>query len=251
MFRRLIFFVVASAFSLAIVAPPPSWTAELVPALRTPAPPQITLRRVIAAPAPTPTPDRAESFFVTPTTGVAVTFDDGPDPNTTPRIMDILEQHGVRGTFFVIGRQAAKYPDLVRSIVARGHIVAGHTWGHRNLTRLSEAGWRNEIDRTNKFLEELTGKRVHCVRPPGGRVDGEVVAKLRQEGLGMVKWTIDTRDWTEPGVGTIVGRATAGLRPGAVILLHDGGGNRDQTVQALEPILHTILGSGLEVQPIC
>jgi LCP family protein required for cell wall assembly len=187
---------------------------------------------------------------ITPTGGVALTFDDGPHPTFTPRIMDILEARGVRGTFFLIGRQAQKHPDLVRSIASRGHTVGGHTWSHRILTTISDADWYFEVEYTNELLRELSGQSVPYIRPPQGKQDARTLGKLRAAGLVSVRWTKDTEDWTNPGADVIVRRAVGGLRPGAVVLMHDGGGNRDQTVDALERILDGIAGAGLEVQPL-
>lgn len=216
----------------------------------------VNVRRVVATPVPTPTPTPVPTpgpqiYDSTPGDGIALTFDDGPDPLWTPRVLDILDQHGVKATFFVIGRSAARYPDLVRAIVARGHAIGGHTWSHANLTKLDEDAFRHEIDDTNRALQELTGRPVTCVRPPGGRLNEPVVKALEHRKLHVVKWTADTRDWTKPGAAAIIGRVALGLHPGAIVLMHDGGGFRGQTVAALPKILDIIKAAGLEVRPIC
>jgi peptidoglycan/xylan/chitin deacetylase (PgdA/CDA1 family)/GNAT superfamily N-acetyltransferase len=218
--------------------------------------PVVNVRRVIATPIPTPSPPPSPSpppvpYASTPGDGVAITFDDGPDPVFTPQVLDILDRYHVKATFFVIGRSAARYPDLVRSIVARGHAIGGHTWSHANLTKLDQNGLRREVDDANRYLHELTGRPVACVRPPSGRINAHVLDELEHRNLDAVKWTDDTRDWTEPGSSVIIGRVAAGLHPGAIVLMHDGGGFRGQTVEALPRILEVIKATGLPVHPIC
>ncbi len=182
---------------------------------------------------------------------VALTFDDGPDPTFTPRILDLLAAKHATATFFVVGRQAQRFPDLVGAEVGEGSTVEGHTWSHRRLPGLDEASFSAEVDRSDDLLARLIGHPVTCVRPPYGRVDARVVDRLGERGLSAAMWDIDPRDWSRPGSGTIAARVLGRLHPGAVIVLHDGGGDRSQTVAALSMILDGISARGYVPAPLC
>jgi peptidoglycan/xylan/chitin deacetylase (PgdA/CDA1 family) len=181
---------------------------------------------------------------------VALTFDDGPGPST-PAVLDVLRAHGVHATFFVVGRQVATEPDMLRRIVAEGHALGDHTWSHRipSLT----AGWNpsrlaDEIKRTNKMISETTGRKTCLFRPPGGVVKGARTV-TRAAGLSMILWSIDPRDWAAPAnqkfAPIIRKRVAAGLsEEHPVILLHDGGGNRAATVAALPDIINDYRSAG-------
>ena len=182
---------------------------------------------------------------------VAVTFDDGPSPEWTPRILALLAAHDAHATFFVLCQEAERHPDVVHTIAAAGHQVAGHTFSHRDLTGLGEDGYVAEVDRTNRLITDLTGSSVTCVRPPFGAFDAHVVARLAARGLDTAMWSVDTRDWSRPGTGAIVERAIGGLAPGAVVLFHDGGGDRSQTLAALEQFLAAARTDGYGVVPMC
>lgn len=212
-------------------------------------PTQPRVRRVTPPPPPAPPAAAADQERAddSPTPGrvrtgtgggtVSLTFDDGPSPTWTPRVLDLLDQYDARATFFLVGSQVVAHPDLARAIVARGHQVAGHTMDHRDLTGLPSSLWDRQVDQANALIERTTGQPVTCVRPPHGRHDGTVDARLGERGLDVAMWTLDPQDWARPGAEVIADRVLADLRPGAVVLLHDGGGDRSQTVAALERIL--------------
>lgn len=182
---------------------------------------------------------------------VALTFDDGPDPTFTPKVLGVLAQYRVPATFFMIGWEAAAAPDLVRRVAAAGDGVGSHTWNHLDLTRLNEAGMAVQVDRTEALLSSETGWKVTCIRPPQGHENPGLVRRLSERGLSTVLWSADTRDWTRPGTDTIVRRALANLSPGAIILLHDGGGDRGETLAALPRIIETVQSQGYRLVPIC
>ncbi len=182
---------------------------------------------------------------------VALTFDDGPHPTYTPQVLAVLARYGVRATFFELGREAERHPDLVRRVVAEGHVVANHTWDHADLRNLDDAEFAFEIDHTSEVLQAVSGQRQVCARPPYGRSDPGVTSRLAARGLTSVVWTADSRDFEKPGVGAIIDSALSGLQPGGIILLHDGGGNRDQTIAALPTIIERILAAGYRIVPIC
>lgn len=181
----------------------------------------------------------------------ALTFDDGPDPTFTPKVLDLLAQYRVPATFFMIGWEAAAAPDLVKRIAAAGNGVGSHTWNHLDLTRLNEAGIAVQVDKTEALLSSETGWKVTCIRPPEGHEDQRLVRRLSQRGLSTVLWSADTRDWTRPGTDTIVRGALANLSPGAIILLHDGGGDRSETLAALPRIIESVQSQGYRLIPIC
>ena len=167
---------------------------------------------------------------------VAITFDDGPGPET-PRILGELRALHARATFFVVGSMAAIRPDVVRAEQRAGMEIGNHTWTHPVMPQLTPSAQRIEIQRTNALLRQLTGRRPRFVRPPDGRV-GEDTARVveREQMIGVLR-TTDTRDWTLPGTRTIVRRALS-VSPGGIVALHDAGGyTRAQTAAAVSPIV--------------
>ena len=182
---------------------------------------------------------------------VYLTFDDGPTPAWTPRVLALLARYQARATFFVLGRSAAAHPELVRQEFAAGHGVGNHTWSHRRLTNLSGAQLVAEVNATSTAIRQITGAPVRCLRPPFATVDAASAEQVRALGLRLVLWDIDTNDWLRPGTGAIAGRVLGRVRSGDVILMHDGGGNRSQTVAALEQVLATLSARGYRFHALC
>jgi peptidoglycan-N-acetylglucosamine deacetylase len=179
---------------------------------------------------------------------VALTFDDGPWPHTTAQILTILTQRQAPATFFVVGRQVQRYPELVRRELAAGMAIGHHSWSHpQPFDRLPVARIRAEIAHGRHTLVPLG---VHPVgfRPPGGAASGTVLASVQRLGERTVLWSVDPADW-QPGVTAdqLVWRVLAAVRPGAIVLLHDGGGNRSATVAALPAIIDGLRRLGLTV----
>ncbi|MFI6106262.1 polysaccharide deacetylase family protein [Streptomyces sp. NPDC051310] len=175
---------------------------------------------------------------------MVLSFDDGPDPRYTPAILRTLRAHGVRAMFFVCGGMAASRPDLLREMTADGHVVGNHSWSHPNVTKLAPSGIRDELGRTSDLIERSTGAPPLWYRAPYGawnRHSFEIGAELGMEPLA---WTVDTLDWTEPGTSAIVRRVMDGAAPGVVVLSHDAGGNRSQSVAALKDYLPRLLDAG-------
>lgn len=182
---------------------------------------------------------------------VALTFDDGPSPTYTPQVLDILDRYGAVGTFFVTGSLLDRYPEIARDAVARGHVVSNHTMTHSDLRGLSDERFAAEVDRTTRRIMQVTGQGVHCVRPPYGAYDSHVVSRLAGRGLHTALWSIDPRDWQRPGANEIVRRTLSELHPGAVVVLHDGGLDRRQLIEALPRILDGIRAAGYRTAPLC
>jgi peptidoglycan/xylan/chitin deacetylase (PgdA/CDA1 family) len=167
---------------------------------------------------------------------VALTFDDGPSPYT-PQVLALLERYDQQATFFVTGLGASAYPGALRRIVADGDAFGDHTVTHAQLLREDTAKRAWELSSTAQRVEDVTGVRPTLFRPPYGSSSSEINSQARQLGFLPVIWTIDTRDWARPGVSSIVRTALRGVGPGDIILMHDGGGDRSETVAALSVIL--------------
>ncbi|MFG3711008.1 polysaccharide deacetylase family protein [Micromonospora sp. NPDC047730] len=165
---------------------------------------------------------------------VALTFDDGPNPVWTPKILDHLRAARVTATFCVVGTQARRHPDLVRRIVREGHQLCNHSWHHDlDLARRPVADIRSDLARTNAAIRAaVPGAKVPFYRQPGGRWTPEVVSVAKQLGMRSLHWNVDPQDWGKPTTATITNRVRAAARPGSVVLLHDGGGDRAATLAA-------------------
>lgn len=191
---------------------------------------------------------------------VALTYDDGPNPPYTDRILDVLRDEHVPATFFVVGRAAAAYPATVRRIVAEGHALGNHTWDHPHLIVQSRAAMRTELERTDATIARITGRRTSLMRPPFGARDFAVLAVARSLGYRVVMWSVPLpRDWEQPGDTTIARRVTDLVSGGSIIVLHDGNRgrlcgrdrhtaphecDRSQDVAATRDIVETLRGRG-------
>jgi peptidoglycan/xylan/chitin deacetylase (PgdA/CDA1 family) len=177
--------------------------------------------------------------MTTGTGDVALTFDDGPDPRYTPQVLALLRRYRVKATFCLVGGNAQRYPDLVRAIAADGHTLCNHSWSHDlTLGRRTPEEIRAELLATTRAIQAAApGRQVRYFRTPGGNWTADVVAVA--EGLGMtpLHWDVDPRDWSLPGVGKVVASVTDGTAAGSVVLMHDGGGDRQPSVNALGLIL--------------
>ena len=176
---------------------------------------------------------------------VALTFDDGPGPFTR-QILDELESLHARATFFVIGQNVKESPGMVRELRDAGMVIGNHTWTHPNMTKLGFAGQRAQIERTQKIIQATIGQRPRFFRPPTWAWNKTTARVVAEEGMLGVLFSIDTQDWMLPGVTAIV-RSALQARDGQVIALHDAGGEREQTVQALPLIIKGLRAQGLEV----
>ncbi|SFC70935.1 polysaccharide deacetylase family protein [Streptomyces aidingensis] len=175
---------------------------------------------------------------------IALTLDDGPHPEYTPEVLKVLRTHRVRATFFLIGENAEWNRDLVRAIAADGHLIANHSWSHPRLDTLSRKRVRSELGTTSELLERLLGGAPGWARAPYGAWDKaslEVCAELGMEPLG---WSVDTNDWARPGSEEISEAVLEGAHSGGVVLAHDGGGDRSQTVAALRHCLPRLIDRG-------
>jgi len=153
---------------------------------------------------------------------MALTFDDGPHPANTPRLLDMLRSFNVKATFFVTGDNARRYPDILRRMVAEGHEIGNHTMTHVKLTTISPSQVREEIIATQQAVKSATGLYPRSFRPPYGATNDQLKNWIKGEfGLPSIMWSVDPEDWKKPGVGVVTSRLVNGANPGGILLLHD------------------------------
>jgi peptidoglycan/xylan/chitin deacetylase (PgdA/CDA1 family) len=179
-----------------------------------------------------------------------LTFDDGPHPQTTAQVVEVLDRYGARATFFVVGKQVRRWPDALRTAAAGGHTIANHTWSHRSLAGISLEEFSEQLIATENAIQEKAGDllgpdyRPLYLRPPYGRVDATTEGYAAQSGYLVAKWDLDPQDWRRRGVEQIAGFVVGRAFPGAVVVLHDSG--NEQTVAALDTILRELSAQGYE-----
>jgi peptidoglycan/xylan/chitin deacetylase (PgdA/CDA1 family) len=175
---------------------------------------------------------------------VALTFDDGPTTKHTPEVLAILRQHKVRATFFVLGENAARLPRLLRRIVEEGHLVASHSWDHPKHGSLAD--WRAQLERTDEAIRKAGVTPAPYYRPPHGKLTRAVRQVCLERAQTIVLYTLLSSDWTRPGTAALVKQVVGVSAAGGIVVLHDGGGERSQTVAALPEIIRGLRGKGLE-----
>lgn len=206
-------------------------------------------------PSPTAEP-LLEGAVIPPVPGAArgktvyLTFDDGPS-EWTPRIRKVLDNEGVKATFFTIGEQVEETPGRVAALAADGMSVQAHSWSHRRYTRLSDAQLTHDLERTNAAIADATGIDPVCVRPPFGLRSDEVDQAIWRQDLSIVMWNVDSEDWRRQGKKQIVRTVMSEVSNGSVILFHDGGGDRKQTIGALKAVIHRLKDRGYSFGVLC
>lgn len=177
---------------------------------------------------------------------IALTFDDGPHPKYTPQILDILDKYGAKATFFVVGKNAEMYPDIVKEEHLRGHEIGNHTYSHPNLRNISAMKFFDEITKTKEIIENITGVSPVLFRPPGGYLSNDIVKEVTSIDNTSVLWSWrqDTRDWAQTESDVIVKNVLENLKDGDIILFHDYNAGKSPTPDALERILKTLSEKG-------
>lgn len=183
----------------------------------------------------TPAPDPTAALAAGNKKVLFLSFDDGPDPLWTPRILQILAKHGAHATFFELGSMQAAHPGLREQVLAAGNTIGSHSITHPQLTALPAAKRRHEI---------FDGPKSTCFRPPYGASNPKVRADIKAAGMIQVLWDVDPRDWARPGTNTIVHNILNHAHRRNIILLHDGGGDRSQTAAALDKVLPLLKSQG-------
>jgi peptidoglycan/xylan/chitin deacetylase (PgdA/CDA1 family) len=181
---------------------------------------------------------------------VALTFDDGPSPTWTKTLLGELQQAGVKATFFEVGQEVEKFPEVSRLVVQAGMQLACHSYSHASenyLNKLSGTAAKAQIDQGEAAIRKATGVNTTVVRPPGGNLDYTAVKGIGSDATAYVGWTIDTDDWQRPGKDAIVDSAVSGVEKygsGSIVLMHDGGGDRSQTLAAVPEIIKKLKAEG-------
>lgn len=175
---------------------------------------------------------------------VSLTFDDGPDPVNTPKLLAVLEKHHVKATFCLWGEHVKKHPEIVQQIAAAGHLLCNHTMRHDNMGAWSEDAIRADLEQTSAAIREaVPDARINYFRAPYGSW-GQTPAVAAQLGMQPLGWRLAIADWEPPGTPELVRRLREGITPGAVVLMHDGGGDRSQTVEAVDEIIPELKSVG-------
>ncbi|ARV61398.1 polysaccharide deacetylase [Nostocales cyanobacterium HT-58-2] len=174
---------------------------------------------------------------------IALTFDDGPWHESTAEVLDILKKNNIKGTFFVVGQNLKNYPELGKRIVAEGHVIGNHTWHHWYHYFNPQAA-AFEIDSTTDLITQLTGVKTTLFRPPGGILHNGLAAYAKSKNYTVIMWSADSIDYNRPAVPRLIKNVMKDSKPGGIVLMHDGGGNRTKTVQALPQIIDNFRKQG-------
>jgi peptidoglycan-N-acetylglucosamine deacetylase len=175
---------------------------------------------------------------------IALTIDDGPDPVYTPQVLSVLHKYNVTATFSMIGEHVAAYPQLARTVHDAGHKICNHTWTHSDLVGMRVPRVRDELTRAGDAIHAATGVHPALFRAPYGAWSRAVIRQCERMKMVPLDWSVDPRDWSQPGVRKIVRNIMRNTQPGSIILEHDGGGNRSETVKALRIVLPRLLDEG-------
>ena len=176
---------------------------------------------------------------------VLLSFDDGPDGRWTPRVLDILKANDVKAVFCLVGVQIQRYPDLVKRIVAEGHTLCDHSMHHDMRASLRAAPYQlAEVDEPYNMMKELTGVAPRFYRGPGGNLSPIIIGEAHRLGMRVLAWDVDPGDYRKPGAETIQNRIALTIKGGGVALMHDGGGDRSQTVAQLQGLIDRLRSEG-------
>ena len=210
-----------------------------------------TTAQLRATPAPTaarrkrrPVDDEPMYYIHDGRKAIALTIDDGPSPVYTPQVLRLLEKHKVTATFSMIGTEVDANRGVARDVAAAGHTIANHTWTHPDLALLGPTAIAEQMDRTSHAIHHVTGRVPTLFRAPYGAWSPAVFQHCARTGMTPVDWSVDPRDWARPGVTSIVSNIMRNTRTGSIILEHDGGGDRAETVAALKIVLPRLLAAG-------
>lgn len=188
----------------------------------------------------------AYRFSKTADKKIALTFDDGPHPSQTKRILDILDAHGVKATFFMVGVNVQNYPDVAREVVSRGHEIGNHTFSHSKLGSMSESDVSDELERCEASLQKICNYHPQLFRPPQGALSNAIEGCSFERDYRLILWSLDTRDWEVKNTQQIVKTVLSKVKGGDIILMHDYVGTHSKTADALEILLPELLSRGYE-----
>lgn len=178
---------------------------------------------------------------------VTLTFDDGPHPDFTPKLLQILQRENIKASFFLVGQQAEKYPALVRAISRAGHTVGNHTYHHVSLPKIPLEYAAEEVKACGDVLKTILGRPLRFFRPPGGRYDLDIAHAVNELGYTLVLWTDNPGDFEQPGTTAITERTLDRISPGGIILMHDG---VQQTIDALPGVIEQLKAKGYRFESL-
>ncbi len=178
---------------------------------------------------------------------IALTFDDGPHPILTPKILAILKQYNIHATFFMIGKNVHDYPETARMVAMEGHEIGNHTNSHIRLYGLGKERAEQELDACALQIRDVCGQMQNLFRPPEGATDESVLSAAEEKGYHVILWSIDTRDWESKNAGAIINRVLTSVKPGDIILMHDFIGHNSKTPEALERLIPKLLAHGYQI----
>jgi peptidoglycan/xylan/chitin deacetylase (PgdA/CDA1 family) len=181
---------------------------------------------------------------------IALTIDDGPSPVYTPQILQILEKYHVTASFSMVGENVTYYPGVARDVADAGHVIVNHTWDHANLATLTESKTRAEIANASDAIHTAVGRVPTIFRAPYGAWSPATLEYCASEHLMPLDWSVDPQDWARPGVSKIVSNIMKNTQTGSIILEHDGGGNRSETVAALKIAIPRLLDEGYHFRSV-
>ncbi|MGG5322329.1 polysaccharide deacetylase family protein [Enterococcus sp. DIV2381] len=172
---------------------------------------------------------------------VVLTFDDGPDPVNTVKLLDILKENNISATFFLVGKSAEKYPEAVKEIFKDGHEIGNHTFDHKDLKTLSSKDIKNEIDKTDRIIQNLIGRTPKYIRPPYGSVDKEIANIINRP---IINWSVDSEDWKSQNTDMIIQHVLQTVYDGSIILFHD---THKETIKAIPYIIRDLIKNGYKI----
>nr|WP_263324412.1 polysaccharide deacetylase family protein [Neobacillus sp. Marseille-Q6967] len=179
---------------------------------------------------------------------VAITFDDGPNPTYTPQVLEIFSEAKGKATFFMIGEQMEKNPDVAKQVAAQGHEIGNHTYTHPKLSQLTHEECAAEIYRTERLIEDLTGRKPVVFRPPFLDYNEDIVSLLQQKGYPMIgALNLEAQDWEQPGVDHIFEKSRDVVKNGSILIFHDGYGDRSQTIEAVRRLVAELTSQGYQL----
>ncbi|MDN3017115.1 polysaccharide deacetylase family protein [Paenibacillus sp. BSR1-1] len=178
---------------------------------------------------------------------VAITFDDGPNPIYTPQVLEIFSEASGKATFFMIGEQMGKFPEVVKKVAAQGHEIGNHTYTHPYLSQLTQEECLEEIERNESLVEELVGRTPVVFRSPYLDYNHETLSLLERKSYPMIgALNLEAQDWEQPGVDHILAKTRDCVRNGSILLFHDGYGDRSQTIEAVRILVAELSSQGYQ-----
>jgi peptidoglycan/xylan/chitin deacetylase (PgdA/CDA1 family) len=176
---------------------------------------------------------------------IAFTFDDGPDPYNTPALLDVLSKEKVKATFFILGKKAKLHPSIIKRIAKEGHELGNHGFSHSQLRKLTPKQVFWELTTTEEIINKATGKMPRCFRSPYGQITPTIQHEAFRKGYQFIEWSIDPRDWEDgKKAKTIQNSVEPYIHAGDIVLFHDGGGDRRETIKAVRALIQNLEGRG-------